>query len=71
MSFARLRFHAGVQGHNQGSKVNLRCFGGHLLQIVTFLGRKWLNNLQNSGELDQMPHNVASDLGLHFLPIPL
>ena len=32
---------------------------------------KWLNNLQNSGDPDQMPHYVASDLGLHFLPIPL
>ena len=35
-----------------------------------FVG-KWLNNLQNSGDPDQMPHDVASDLGLHFLPIPL
>ena len=29
------------------------------------------NNLQNSGDPDQMPHYVASDLSLHFLPIPL
>ena len=32
---------------------------------------KWLSNLQNSGDPDQMPHYVASDLGLHFLPIHL
>ena len=32
---------------------------------------KWLSYLQNSGDPDQMPHYVASDLGLHFLPIPL
>ena len=25
----------------------------------------------NSGDPDQMPHSVASDLGLHFLPIIL
>ena len=25
----------------------------------------------NSGEPDQMPHSVASDLGLHYLPITL
>ena len=25
-------------------------------------------NLQNSEDLDQMPHHVASDAGLHFLP---
>ena len=30
-----------------------------------------MNNLQNTGDPDQMPHDVASDLGLHFLPIPL
>ena len=35
-----------------------------------FVG-KCLNNLPNSGDPDQMPHHVASDLGLHFLPIPL
>ena len=29
------------------------------------------NNLQNSGDQDQMPHYVASDLGVHFLPTPL
>ena len=23
----------------------------------------------NSGDLDQTPHSVASDLGLHYLPI--
>ena len=71
MSFARLRFHSDVQGHNQGSKVHLRGLRGHLLHIVTFLLKKWLNNLQNSGDPDQMPHYVASDLGLHFFPIPL
>ena len=27
--------------------------------------------LAKSGDPDQMPHYVASDLGLHFLPIPL
>ena len=32
---------------------------------------KCLNNLQNSGDPDQMPLYVASDLGLHFLPITL
>ena len=25
----------------------------------------------NSGDPDQMPHNVASDLGLHCLPVTL
>ena len=25
----------------------------------------------NSGDTDQMPHSVASDLGLHYLPIIL
>ena len=35
MSCARLRFH--VQGHNQGSKVNLRGLRGHLLHTITFL----------------------------------
>ena len=25
----------------------------------------------NSGDPDQMPHSVASDLGLHYLPITL
>ena len=25
----------------------------------------------NSGDPDQMPHSVASDVGLHFLPITL
>ena len=25
----------------------------------------------NSGDLDQMPHSVASDLGLHCLPVTL
>ena len=25
----------------------------------------------NSGDPDQMPHSVASDLGLHFLPVTL
>ena len=39
--------------------------------IRIFFVRKWLNNLQNSGDPDQMPHYVASDLVLHFLPIPL
>ena len=33
-----------------------------------FVG-KWLNNLRNSGDPDLMPHYVASDLGLHFLPV--
>ena len=32
---------------------------------------KRLNNLQNNGDPDQMQHNVASDLGLHFLLITL
>ena len=38
--------------------------------IKSFVG-KWLNNAQNSGDQDQMPHDVASDLHLHFLGIPL
>ena len=25
--------------------------------------------LTNSGDHDQMPHSVASDLGLHYLPL--
>ena len=25
----------------------------------------------NSGDPDQMPQNVASDLGLHFLPVTM
>ena len=37
------------------------------VNLDIFVG-KWLNNLRNSGDLDQMPHYVASDLGLHFLP---
>ena len=37
---------------------------------VVLLEKK-VNNLQNSGDLDQMPHHVASDLGLHFLALPL
>ena len=35
-----------------------------------FIG-KWMNNLQNNGVPDQIPHYVAYDLGLHFLSIPL
>ena len=30
---------------------------------------KWLNDLRNSGDPDLMPHYVASDLGLHLLPV--
>ena len=37
MSFARLRFHAHFQSHNQGSEVSLRVLQGHLLHTVTFL----------------------------------
>ena len=37
ISFARLRFHARVQDHNQESKIKLRGLRGHLLHIVTFL----------------------------------
>ena len=33
-------------------------------------GEKWLNNLQTV-ETGQVPQNVASDLGLHCLPITL
>ena len=40
------------------------------VNLYIFVG-KWLKSLQNSGDPDQMPHYVASDLGLHFLPIPL
>ena len=25
----------------------------------------------NSGDTDQMPHSVVSDLGLHYLPVTL
>ena len=28
-----------------------------------------MKNLENSEEPDQMPHCVASDLGLHFLEV--
>ena len=35
VTFARIRFH--VQGHGQGSKVNLRGLQGHLLYTVKFL----------------------------------
>ena len=34
-----------------------------------FVG-KWLNNLQNSGDPDQMPHYVASDLVCTFCQYP-
>ena len=44
---------------------------GVRFMLMMFFFCKWLNNLQNSGDPDQMPHYVASDLGLHFLPIPL
>ena len=30
--------------------------------------RKMVDLFANSGDHDQMPHSVASDLGLHFLP---
>ena len=37
MSCAQLRFHAHVQGHNQGSEVSLRGLQGHLLHTVIIL----------------------------------
>ena len=37
MSCARLRLHAHVQSHRQGSEVSLRGLRGHLLHTVTFL----------------------------------
>ena len=40
------------------------------VNLDIFVG-KWLNNLQNSEDPDQMPHYVASDLGLHFCRYPL
>ena len=37
MSCVRLRFHAHVQSHNQGSEVSLTGLRGHFLHTVTFL----------------------------------
>ena len=51
-------------------RVHFQFKGVRLCKLRYFVG-KWLKNLQNSGDPDQMPHYVASDLGLHFLPIPL
>ena len=42
---------------------------GSILSILFYFLRKIL--LANSVEPDQMPHYVASDLGLHCLPITL
>ena len=39
--------------------------------LIKYFVGKWLNNLQNGGDSDQMPHYVASDLGLHLLSISL
>ena len=44
---------------------------GVTLCILRYFVGKWLDNLQNSGDSNQMPYCVASDLGLHFLPIPI
>ena len=33
--------------------------------------RKIVKLFANSGDPDQMPHSVASDLSLHYLPITL
>ena len=38
MSCVRLRFHAHVQSHNQGSEAVEGAFLGHLLHTVTFHG---------------------------------
>ena len=35
--------------------------------LIKIFVEKWLKNLEN----DSMPYDVASDLGLQFLPIPL
>ena len=42
------------------------------LRAIRFCYFRWkmAEQLQNSGDPDQMPHHVASDLGLHFF-IPL
>ena len=53
MSFARVRFHAHVQDHNQGPKVSLRGLrgGGHLLlHFVTFIVFSFLSSLPYSFE---------------------
>ena len=46
-------------------KSHFQCKG---CEVMLFLLEN-ANNLQNSGDLDQMPHYVASDLVLHVLPI--
>ena len=53
------------------SVFNLRGVRVYNMLIKNFFFGKWLINLQNSGEPAQMPHYMASDLGLHFLPILL
>ena len=49
------------------SNFDFRCGRLYDLDIP---GEKWLNHLQ-TGDPDQMLHPVASDLGLHCLPITL
>ena len=46
-------------------------FGGvwSILSLIFYFNGKIL--LSNTVGPDQMPHNVASDLGLHFLPMTL
>ena len=41
MSCGRLRLHAHVQGHHQGSNVSLRGLRGHLFDSVSFLVLKF------------------------------
>ena len=47
MSCARLRYHAHVQSHKQGSEVSLRGLRGHFLHTVIFLVAFILDELNN------------------------
>ena len=38
---------------------------------VCFITTRWKIRLANNVDPDQMPHDVASDLGLHCLPVIL
>ena len=51
-----------------GSPISILGMSGYVIYI--FL-KKMVELCANSGDPDQMPHSVASDLGLHCLPVTL
>ena len=46
-------------------------FGGVRSILSLLFNFRWKILLANTGDPDQMPHYVASDLGLHCLPMTL